>query len=73
MERVSGAEHPDTLTVRENLARLSGEAGDAASAPDQLARQLLVRDRVSGAEHPDTLAICDQLATWTRAAAMGSD
>jgi hypothetical protein len=32
-----GAEHPDTLTDRANLACYTGEAGDAAGARDQFA------------------------------------
>ena len=67
-ERVSGAEHPDTLTVRQSLARWSGETGDAAGARDQLAALLPVRERVSGAEHPDTLTVRESLAHWTRLA-----
>jgi hypothetical protein len=51
-ERVSGPEHPDTLTDRGNLAGWTGEAGDAAGARDQYAAQLPVRERVSGPEHP---------------------
>ena len=54
-ERVLGAEHPDTLTTRANLAYWTGQAGDAAGARDQLAALLPVRERVLGAEHPDTL------------------
>ena len=49
------AEHPDTLTARDSLARWTGNAGDAAGARDQYAALLPVRERVSGAEHPDTL------------------
>jgi hypothetical protein len=30
--RVSGAEHPDTLDARHELARSTGTAGDAAGA-----------------------------------------
>jgi hypothetical protein len=32
-ERVQGAEHPDTLTTRNQLARWTGVAGDAAGPP----------------------------------------
>jgi hypothetical protein len=60
-----GAEHPDTLAVRANLASWTGEAGDAAAARDQCAILLPVRERVSGAEHPDTLAVRTDLASWT--------
>ena len=64
-ERVSGAEHPDTLTDRWHLALWTGAAGDAAGARDQYAALLPVRERVSGAEHPDTLTTRGQLARWT--------
>ena len=49
-------EHPDTLTARANLARWTGEAGDAAGARDQYAALLPVRERVLGPRaprHPD--------------------
>ena len=50
-ERVLGAEHPDTLTARANLARWTGEAGDAAGARDQYAALLPIR---SGCWAPST-------------------
>jgi hypothetical protein len=65
-ERVSGAEHPATLTARANLASWTGQAGDAAGARDQYAALLPVRERVLGAEHPDTLTARANLAHWTR-------
>ena len=52
-ERVQGAEHPGTLTTRDNLARWTGEAGDAAGARDQYAALLPIREQVLGAEHPE--------------------
>ena len=64
-ERVLGAEHPATLTARANLARWTGEAGDAAGARDQFAALLPVRERVLGAEHPHTLNDRANLAYWT--------
>ena len=39
-ERVLGPDHPDTLNTRHDLARCTGEAGDAAGARDQLAALL---------------------------------
>ena len=51
-----GPEHPDTLAARANLARWTGEAGDAAAARDQFAALLPVRERVSRPRapgHPD--------------------
>jgi Tetratricopeptide repeat len=59
-----GPEHPHTLNVRHNLARWTGEAGDAARARDQFAALLPVRERVQGAEHPDTLVTRHELARW---------
>ena len=64
-ERVQGAEHPDTLTTRANLASWTGRAGDAAGARDQYAALLPVSERVLGAEHPATLTIRANLAYWT--------
>jgi hypothetical protein len=60
-----GPEHPDTLNARHQLARRTGEAGDAAGARDQLVALLPIRERVLGPEHPDTLASRHQLARWT--------
>ena len=67
-ERVSGAEHPDTLAARANLARWTGAAGDAAGARDQHAALLPVFERVLGAEYPDTLTVRAELARWSRQA-----
>ena len=67
-ERVSGAEHPDTLTTRGNLARWTGEAGDAAAARDLFAALVPMHERVQGADHPDTLVAYANLAHWTRCA-----
>ena len=63
-EETRGAEHPDTLTDRANLASWTGETGDAAGARDQYAALVPVIERVSGAEHPDTLAARANLADW---------
>jgi hypothetical protein len=71
-ERVSGAEHPETLTVRKNLAYWTGQAGDAAAARDQFAALLPIRERVSGPEHPDTLTARGNLAYWTEKAQGGT-
>jgi uncharacterized protein DUF4062/tetratricopeptide repeat protein len=63
-----GAEHPDTLAARANLAYYTGVAGDAAGARDQYAALVPVFERVCGAGHPDTLAARAGLARWTRRA-----
>ncbi|YCK38331.1 tetratricopeptide repeat protein [Actinomadura sp. ATCC 39365] len=60
-----GAEHPDTLIARHNLAWWTGEAGDAVTARDQYTALLPVLERVLGAEHPETLAARNNLAVFT--------
>jgi hypothetical protein len=60
-----GAEHPDTLAARAELAGFTGNAGDAAAARDQYSALLPVEERVLGAEHPSTLAHRGNLARWT--------
>jgi hypothetical protein len=70
-ERVLGREHPLTLGARANIARWTGEAGDAAGVRDQLAALLPVRERVSGPEHPDTLTARAHLAYLTEEAGSG--
>ena len=67
-KRVLGAEHPDTLNTRANLARWTGHAGDAAAARDQYAALLTVQEGVLGIEHPDTLNTRANLAAWTQRA-----
>jgi hypothetical protein len=62
---IPASEHPHALRTRDNLARWTGEAGDAAAARDQLANLLPIRERVQGAEHPDTLSARHNLASWT--------
>jgi hypothetical protein len=60
-----GAEHPDTLAARTQLARWTGRAGDAARARDQYTELLPIMERVLGAENPDNLTVRDYLATTT--------
>jgi hypothetical protein len=55
-----GADHPDTLLTRSNLASLRGEAGDVAEFEQLLAEQV----RVLGADHPNTLTIRNDLKQW---------
>jgi hypothetical protein len=61
---VLGADHPDTLAARHQLARWHGEAGDPAGAAAAFEQLLRDRLRVLGADHPDTLATRHQLARW---------
>jgi hypothetical protein len=56
LDRVLGAEHPDTLTSRSSLASWTGRGGDPAAAARMLTDLVPVLDRVLDAEHPDTLS-----------------
>ena len=67
-ERVLGADHPDTLATRDNLATAYRAAGRTAEAITTYEQNLAARERVLGADHPDTLATRDNLATVYRAA-----
>ena len=60
----------ETLVVRGNLARWTGEAGDAAGARDQFAALLPVRERLYGPEDFETLIARGNLAYWTGEAGM---
>ena len=62
MERVLGADHPDTLATRNNLAVAYGDAGRTAEAITLHEHNLGDRERVLGADHPDTLGTRDNLA-----------
>ena len=66
-ERVLGADHPDTLTTRGNLAvadRAGGPHGGGAPVAEQT---LTDRARVVGADHPDTLTTRSDIAALTGA------
>ena len=63
VEKLLGAEHPDTLATRANLAVWRGEAGDAAGAAEQFAALLPIQERVLGPEHPNTLRTRSNLAS----------
>jgi tetratricopeptide (TPR) repeat protein len=61
-EKVLGAEHPDTATNLNNLARLVRDHGDPAAARRLCERALAIREKVLGPEHPDTAANLNELA-----------
>ena len=65
MERVFGPDDPETLSDRANMARFTGEAGDAASARDQFTALLPVSARLLGPDHPNTLLARVRLARFT--------
>ena len=54
-ERMLGADHPDTLQTRNNLANAYQAAGRTAEAITLHEQTLADRERVLGADHPDTL------------------
>ena len=58
-----GADHPDTLSTRNNLALAYRDAGRTAEAITLHEQTLADRERVLGADHPDTLTTRDNLAT----------
>ena len=61
-ERVLGADHPDTLTVRNNLAGAYYSVGRFGEAIELFERVLAERERVLGSDHPDTLTTRNNLA-----------
>jgi tetratricopeptide (TPR) repeat protein len=58
-----GAEHPDTLAARDNLALSYWSAGRIADAIALQEQVLADRERLLGPEHPDTLTARTNLAT----------
>ena len=65
IESKLGPDHPDTLTTRNNIARWTGEAGDAREALRLFAELLPDMERVLGHDHPDTLMTRHNIALWT--------
>jgi transcriptional regulator with XRE-family HTH domain len=59
-----GPDHPDTLTIRRNLAFWRGEAGDAAGAAAAFEELLTDHLRILGPDHPHTLTTRNNLAAW---------
>ncbi|WP_328469307.1 FxSxx-COOH system tetratricopeptide repeat protein [Streptomyces sp. NBC_00448] len=61
-KRLLGAEHPETLTSRANLAAAYWQAGRTAEAIGIEEEVLADRERLLGSEHPDTLTSRANLA-----------
>lgn len=61
-QSVLGAEHPNTLMSRNNLAIALDAQGKYAEAEKDHRAVLAIRERMQGAEHPDTLASRSNLA-----------
>ncbi|GAB3849074.1 tetratricopeptide repeat protein [Dactylosporangium cerinum] len=66
--RVLGADHPDTLASRSNLAGAYQQAGRLAEAIDLYNAVLADSERVLGIDHPDTMISRNNLANAYRAA-----
>ncbi|MFE2584564.1 FxSxx-COOH system tetratricopeptide repeat protein [Streptomyces sp. NPDC059378] len=66
--RLLGADHPNTLTARNNLADAYRSAGDLSQAITLHEQNLADRMRVLGADHPDTLSSRNNLAGAYQAA-----
>jgi hypothetical protein len=60
-----GADHPDTLRTRNNIAFWTGRCGDAREALRLFSELLPDRERVLGADHPETLNTRSNIAGWT--------
>jgi len=65
-EQTLGADHPDTLSSRNNLAIAYYAAGDLGRAIPLLEEVLADRQRVLGADHPSALTARDNLAAVRR-------
>lgn len=66
-ERTLGADHPDTLTTRNNLATAYWRAGRITEAMTLYEQTLAGWERVLGIDHPQTLRTRNNLASayWT--------
>ena len=62
VEDILGPDHPDTLTVRNNLACVYRSVGRFGEAIELFERVLAERERVLGPDHPDTLGVRNNLA-----------
>ncbi|WP_250399922.1 tetratricopeptide repeat protein [Streptomyces cellostaticus] len=59
-----GADHPNTLSARSNVAYWQGQTGDATGAATAYVELLNDHLRVLGEDHPNTLTTRSQLARW---------
>jgi RecA/RadA recombinase len=60
-----GAEHQNTLAARQEVALMTGQAGDPVAARDLFHTLLPVYEQALGLEHPHTLTARAGLARWT--------
>ena len=62
VEKVLGTEHPETLSVRSELAAMLGDQGKYAEAESEDRTVIKLQEKVLGPEHPQTLASRGTLA-----------
>ena len=62
IEDVLGPDHPDTLSVRNNLAVAYDSVGRFGEAIELFEQVLAEQERVLGPDHPDTLSVRNNLA-----------
>ncbi|MDR2699659.1 MAG: tetratricopeptide repeat protein [Nitrososphaerota archaeon] len=62
MESVLGKNHPNTLTISNNIAVIHDNKGEYEKAVEVYRRVLDVRERMSGKNHPDTAITCSNIA-----------
>ncbi|MDH3459709.1 MAG: tetratricopeptide repeat protein [Burkholderiaceae bacterium] len=65
VESSFGPGHLDTLRMRNNIAHLTGQCGDAREALRLFEALLLDHTRVLGQDHPHTLTTRSHIAYWT--------
>ena len=65
LQRVLGPDHPDTLTMRNNIATWTGKAGDVGTALSICESLLPDRLRVLGPDHLETLTTRSNIAAMT--------
>jgi tetratricopeptide (TPR) repeat protein len=63
--RILGADHPNVLTARGNIALWTGLSGNAAAALKLYEQLLADQERVLGHHHADTLNTRSEIAYWT--------
>ena len=73
LDRLLGADHPDTLSTRNTLARAYRETGRVAEAIPLFEQTLAGRERVLGPDHPDTMRTRNNLAAAFREAGRIAD
>jgi len=66
-KRVLGVEHPDTLTVMNNLAHTWKSQGRNVEALELMKACLLLRTQNLGVDHPDTISSFEVSSEWERA------